>query len=409
MMLSNTSPKAVKFPKNSRHLIFILTILLGFLTAQGALPTDADNAATFYFQAFDELPDKTYEESQAWDSFMADPSSVPDEVREYLERCQSCLELAKTAAGIQYCDWGRDSSQGVNVYLSSCQLTDIRKLVFVIYGEALKQGCDGNQQTALEYGLILQQLAEHTGTDSMIVQLMYSAINNYAAKTIGIVLGYDPASDETLTGLQSQYVTRKNCIQAFFESFDAEYQLLLTTVQYDDILQQVREDAAAGDYPGNMETMTDDELLEHLSKPFLHFKNKMKQIIALNMSVQQAIAEIELAAGINNQTYAEEYPSYMMYYFSAGPSLTRTYVLSVRGEAEFAVLQSAIELYDILAQTGELPETLPDYFPKDPFTRLPFTYEITSEGFILSYVEQDSSDDVDGTPVEKEFKVPTAK
>jgi len=43
----------------------------------------------------------------------------------------------------------------------------------------------------------------------------------------------------------------------------------------------------------------------------------------------------------------------------------------------------AVEVYLVLAKTGRLPERLPDYLPKDPFTGQDFGYEITDEGFAL--------------------------
>ena len=46
-------------------------------------------------------------------------------------------------------------------------------------------------------------------------------------------------------------------------------------------------------------------------------------------------------------------------------------------------IKAAVEIYLIVAKTGKLPEKLPDYLPKDPFTGQDFLYEITDEGFTL--------------------------
>lgn len=43
----------------------------------------------------------------------------------------------------------------------------------------------------------------------------------------------------------------------------------------------------------------------------------------------------------------------------------------------------AVEVYLVLTKTGKLPEKLPGYLPKDPFTGKDFIYEITDEGFAL--------------------------
>ena len=46
-------------------------------------------------------------------------------------------------------------------------------------------------------------------------------------------------------------------------------------------------------------------------------------------------------------------------------------------------VKAAVEVYLIVAKTGRLPEKLPEYVPKDPFTGLDFVYETTDEGFTL--------------------------
>jgi len=45
--------------------------------------------------------------------------------------------------------------------------------------------------------------------------------------------------------------------------------------------------------------------------------------------------------------------------------------------------KAAVEVYLVLAKTGKLPDKLPDYLPKDPFTGRDFGYEKTDEGFAL--------------------------
>jgi hypothetical protein len=56
----------------------------------------------------------------------------------------------------------------------------------------------------------------------------------------------------------------------------------------------------------------------------------------------------------------------------------------VRHTAQVNCTKAAVELYLIIAKTGQLPDELPDYLPKDPYTGRGFLYEITDDGFILS-------------------------
>ena len=59
------------------------------------------------------------------------------------------------------------------------------------------------------------------------------------------------------------------------------------------------------------------------------------------------------------------------------------YSMQVRDIACFNALKAAIEIYLIKAKTGKLPNELPDYLPKDPYTGKGFDYETTEDGFVL--------------------------
>jgi hypothetical protein len=72
----------------------------------------------------------------------------------------------------------------------------------------------------------------------------------------------------------------------------------------------------------------------------------------------------------------------------AFPLLVNTMMLTkfesnIRYRAIFNALKAAIEIYLIKAQTGQLPEQLPDGLPKDPYSGRDFEYEITKDGFLL--------------------------
>jgi len=57
--------------------------------------------------------------------------------------------------------------------------------------------------------------------------------------------------------------------------------------------------------------------------------------------------------------------------------------LQVGHTAQINIIKAAVEIYRIVAKTGQLPESLSDYLPKDPTTGRKLVYEITDEGFDL--------------------------
>ena len=65
--------------------------------------------------------------------------------------------------------------------------------------------------------------------------------------------------------------------------------------------------------------------------------------------------------------------------------LERARALKDEGEYEKAdaVLRAAIEIYQIKAATGKLPQKLPAGMPKDMFSGKDFEYSVTRGGFVL--------------------------
>ncbi len=56
---------------------------------------------------------------------------------------------------------------------------------------------------------------------------------------------------------------------------------------------------------------------------------------------------------------------------------------AVNGRTHSNAIRTAVAVYLIKAETGKLPDTLPDSLPKDLFSDKPFLYEKTADGFVL--------------------------
>ncbi|MBN1361667.1 MAG: hypothetical protein JW993_13810 [Sedimentisphaerales bacterium] len=63
--------------------------------------------------------------------------------------------------------------------------------------------------------------------------------------------------------------------------------------------------------------------------------------------------------------------------------------MTTQRQARLNALLAAIDIYIALAQTGQLPESLPPNLPPDPFSGLSFDYTKTAEGFTLHCRGQD--------------------
>jgi hypothetical protein len=84
------------------------------------------------------------------------------------------------------------------------------------------------------------------------------------------------------------------------------------------------------------------------------------------------------------------------------PALNLCYSIGTRGKSNFNAIRTAVGIYIIKAETGQLPDTIPAGSPKDLLSGKDFEYEKTSDGFILRCQGKDLSKDMFH---EYEFKV----
>ncbi len=134
---------------------------------------------------------------------------------------------------------------------------------------------------------------------------------------------------------------------------------------------------------------TDEQLLEYARQSYSEWLNPVIRVIESDIPYQEKYAELRR---IEDQRDPEPDNLYGIlfnfepadiFYIHIYPDLTRTYDIMVRHRARLNAIKAAIEIYLVRAQTGELPEELPENLPKDPYSSQDFEYEITDDGFIL--------------------------
>ncbi|MBN2180592.1 MAG: hypothetical protein JW715_01665 [Sedimentisphaerales bacterium] len=118
-----------------------------------------------------------------------------------------------------------------------------------------------------------------------------------------------------------------------------------------------------------------------------YFKRKLdiNKIILSNVSQDHKITDImiEIKKLSNEKSEAEKLADILMFPSPFGRSITFIFEIQIEQMSMVNITKAAVELYIILAKTGQLPKVLPDYLPKDPYTNQNFIYEITDDGFVL--------------------------
>ena len=136
----------------------------------------------------------------------------------------------------------------------------------------------------------------------------------------------------------------------------------------------------------NARNLTDEQILSRAREPFPSFFDSIFRILDSEMTYEQKCAQMKKL--INNLT--EEYADDPVVAYVIGSGIdgmieypSRRYPLHVGHAAHINGIKAAVEVYLVLAKTGQLPGTLPEGLPKDPFTGRDFVYVITDEGFAL--------------------------
>ena len=343
-----------------------------------ALPPDPDNAALLYYQAMLTQPQPDAATRQLIDEVLR--GAEPDEkIRKYLNQqsCRNAIKLAEAAARIPECNWGLLQSQGLGFNDEA-----FRRFYFLLAIDARTLAADGDYRAALGQCLTLRRLARH------VHEWFFSslAVEKKAFTSIRDILGSMPPDADILTWLQGQLVLGQAVPEWSAELLEADFEFMLRLLYNEpDTLAGHRKDLAekAADNSAKkaIQALTDEELLAPARHSYEKFLNSVLRVIGSDMPYEKAYAELQrLMDKLEEQTDSD--PVVILRH--CVDQVGKFYNIQIRHTAEFNALRAAIEIYLVMAKTGQLPKTLPDYLPKDPFTGKDFAYEITDDGFVLS-------------------------
>ncbi len=367
------------------------------------------NAALLYYRASLCLPE-------------ADPCTVrimdrmwkgrePDDcVREYLGGCLKAFQLAQLASQIPQCDWGLIYDP-LWEHRTEAHLS-LRRLSRALVASARTLAFDGHYRAAFENCLVVRRLAGHIGDDTYILYCMSRASGYMAMRGILDVLTKTPSESGILTWLRDQLTIVKGTPSrpavAFGKWRDRE---LMEWRPYDGDKPFDRS-WALGQIEDKEERkklidLTDEQLLVHflslqrmrldcqygLAVPDALFAQARKEYDGFLASVvaimQSGIAYPQKQDKLKEMTeesyYAgKRYDAIALLGFPGeGAQYYHQFTVSDTAYLNCALVAISVRL--TAARTGQLPEALPDDFPKDPFTGEEFEYELTEDGFVLRF------------------------
>ncbi len=377
----------------SRKTIFGIcaTLFLCTISANAAVSSpDPDNAALLYYQAFLLRPELD-------DTFIHFDSVLrggdPDEaVKEYLNLPESreAIRIAVAATQILDCSWGIMRSQGYNTLLQQW-----RQLAYLLEVDARTLAADGQYLTALERCLSVRRFAQHIVDEGVLGYLLSMPIDFRALRCIHYVLGSMPPDRDTLIWLQGQISTVQGAPPPPGRALEIELNDNMEFLRvrpelfntWREKVSELIEDESARQ---EILSLTYEEVLERAKEPYNRFLSSVNRIIGSDISYQQKHLELkELKEELKNSVVDDPYVLIRPF---LPINVAEQHDIYVGGITVFNVTKVAIEIYLVNAETGQLPETLPANLPKDPFSGQEFEYNVSDEGFVISFDPENLSD-----------------
>jgi hypothetical protein len=351
-------------------------------TPDNARPSP-DNAALLYYQAFLLRPEPDEATSLQINRVLRD--DLPDaSIRVYLGKCRKMIHTAEVASQVPQCTWGirRFDAGG---FSETDQIGQIRQLAIVLALDARTLGADAHYDAAFARCMTMRRLAHHVGDDTMLACLVAQSIEGMAGHTMQYLLGLSPADANLFQRVRGQLAAVPGAPRSFERGVQSHFEQSIEDLRRNPaILEAIRQQMAKD---GDSQTaqflnLTDDEILAQARETCLPALNDVLQAIDDDMPYECKYAEIDR----RTRAFAEQYdndPAAAWLWSLATGQLAERYSFFVHNDAACNALKTAVEIYLIEAQTDQLPETLPAYTPKDPYSGQEFEYEITEKGFVL--------------------------
>jgi hypothetical protein len=371
-------------------------------TREAALP-NPDNAAVLYYQAFLLRPEPDAATDARINAVLW--GAEPDQqIRVYLGNCRAMIHTGETATRIPRCTWGIRHFDTTGFTLGEL-LPHIRRLGLVLALDARALGADGHYEAALARCLAMRRLARHVGDDTILAYIVSLSTDGLAQRTMQYLLGLLPPNPDVLQRLRGQLAAVPGASESMEQAVQADFDYLLELMRDEPkVLEYVRQNLAkkgGGQWtPEEILGLTDEDILALTREPFQRFLDGVFQVINSDMPYEQKHAEIRRQTSKAREDYGDD-PAASQVLFECDGILS-CFGMVVRHAAGYNALKAAVEVYLARAPTGQLPQTLPAYTPKDPFSGRDFEYEITADGFILRC----RAEDLDASRIQQyEFKI----
>jgi hypothetical protein len=347
-----------------------------------SVPANTDNAALLYYQACLFVP----EPNEAMRFKIRPGAELTPELRTYMGQCLVVIEMVETASRIPGCTWAVWPEGGLSQMPWTQKIGSVTDIVLL---DAEMLAVEGHYRVALERCLTARRIAKHLNDDPEL-HMFATGVDGLSLYTIKNVLGLMPPDADTLTWFRGQFAEVLGPRLSFAKTLQRTIKIQLDAMKtHPDHLAGLRNVAimkAEGEQAKeNVRNLTDEQFRLRAREGLARFTDSILRILDSEATHEQKLAQMK---ELVDQKMEDEATDPVVKGILSGINMRgQIDVGYTRGiierEACINGTKAAVEVYLVLAKTGRLPEKLPNYLPKDPFTGQDFGYNITDEGFAL--------------------------
>jgi hypothetical protein len=363
-----------KFMENALPMV---SILLVCSCPVFALPPDRDNAALLYYQAFCiyEKPDDTMQDMiRELANGRIEPNPT---ITKYIESCRPAIKLAESAAELNKCDWGVTYSDGLDA--QAAYLAQARNLTHIILADARIALKQADYDLAIQRCLTARKFGIDVGQDPLTVGfLVEKSIERISNRCIQDILSSGAMELKKVQHLKAQLdkLDRRIKPLEFFLKVEQEVMAMYMTPER---IRQVLPLIDPKDDARKLILNADQEFCKRNLAYHTRFWDDV--FPALELPYQRAYSKVKELEKKANEDYKENPDATMTILLS--PATWNIYNNGIQSRTLSNAVKTALEIYEIAARTGQLPDSLPAGLPKDLFSNKDFEYEKTADGFIL--------------------------
>jgi hypothetical protein len=388
--------KATICSGSGKALLFAATVAL---SASSALAYPPDNAAVLYYRAFMlyEAEDKI---KSTLDDYRQGRIGWNEEIERYLAKNAPIINMVLDATHIDHCDWGLDYSQGTEVLLPPHHKA--REIFFLIAAEATRQADTGHPRQALERCVCMYRLANHLNARPLICYLVATAITAATNKCVVRFLSEMPPDAGILTWLRDELAALDKEPFSVYPCLDWKREAGIISMSPERIGAVVQDGLDEGNVKKQVQERIRTADPQFYARNILYWNSFMDRVQAAFLQpYETARAQIQQL----DKQLVEDFdrnPDATLA-MCVAPTFSTIHMLSVRLQAQSNALRAALGVYLSQAQTGRLPETLPESAPGDPFSGKPLQYEKANDQFVLRWQDRVNSEKAGAN--QYEFKI----